>query len=635
MSNEYHLWREGDMRRIQRFVRGSEANQPSLAAAGMRKIPPVELIAFRVVSDLSQEAIDAGTAEHGRTVTCDFASDSQPGLTDIRDGCMGPSGATCNGIVLCFPCDVTVTLVDEQEVAGPLGTVWTFEWAGGFAINNIDTVNCGWGYETRYVPTSANAAGVRLSLSNLGIGAIGTCQLMRIRDVNRFGDTDPGAFGGGSTFTLVQTPNCTKVVFSAGGSGNVWGVPARPIYELTWTCTDEQIAAGQAMLESMLPECVLGRLDGGETPAGRWTVDLSLFGGSPEPGSVILARNIGGRWYAIGGRNTRIVGAKASGSAPFRLDVDGCDLRRVPFEYMNQTYGAGIEAGAAHVVTWQPQKRKYIATRFEDTGEPNQAMNPYRCACCFEAGPCMFFSIDTGGTVPALDGDYETCRTNALADWAEPTYTAKKKAGWDSGYFATEVFEHSTGCFWQAAQYCIDDPDGNRGRSWVVDLYFKEPDNTVSTLTTTVQTWQCKCKGSLYEWSMTGDVPDCIANPTTDYCDGCTYDCLTATIPGFTISASVCTVAERTLTFNLDTSGSPCIYDATPDAIYQIAHIYWTGSKWRLVLQVKGTGGANCPVGTGSFWYECDTCTGSFEYVGKQYSGESGFPAGPITVSGC
>ncbi len=517
-----HFFDEQSARRIGDYVKRRESQQADLTGPRFPRLPAPELTAFRVVSDLSQEAIDAGTAVHGRTVTCDFASDAQPGLARLGNGCLGPSGAACNGIVSCFPCDVTVTLVDTEEVAGPLGTTWAFSWAGSFSTSEIDADKCSWRWVTDYVPTSANAAGVRLQLGNgLDFLGVGGCQKFVIRDVNRFGDTDPGGGGydAGSSYTINAEPNCTKVVFRTGGQSSVWGPPYRPIYELTWTCTDEQIDAGQVLLESMLPECVLGRVTGGETPAGRWTVDLSLFGGSPDPGAVILAKNIGGRWYAIGGRNTRIVGDKAGGSDPFRLDVDGCDFRQVPFVYMNQTYGADVVAGRTHVITWNHQKRTYYAARFEDCdGEPNEAMNPYRCPCAWDCGDCMPLVYNVDG----CEWVYTTtsCRSTDLATWAEPTFEAKKRPEWDHGYYATPIGEGNPdcGCVWQLVQYCIDDPDGNRGRSWVVEGWcHNSSENTTDHFgPTIVQDWEAKCEGARFPFSMSFGGCCCECNPGCD-----------------------------------------------------------------------------------------------------------------------
>ncbi len=386
-----------------------------------------------------------------------------------------------------------------------------------------------------------------------------------------------------------------------------------------------------------------------------------------------------------------------------------------------------------------------------------------KCPCCFDCGECIrVFSIFTDCAIPALDGTWATCKNNPLAAWAEPSETAVGLNG-ENWVYATEVYQApgGGGCSWQAAQYCVADAGGHRGRAWIVDLWLHDDaaGTTVRYSSGRVTDWVCTCDGPRFTWSLpeitdlgcfgrTGDAcedctgkclrvtlpalasnpfsPDCgpqptdtqdvdiifgvpktvpasgtapdvttwtietecgisgvsdltltyecptqgldvsalyrrsgdcfgtytrvsgdttympatlsvtdCCSPTTDYCNGCEHDCLTASIPAFNIAASACNVPATTLNFPLFTSGVFCNYPQDANTYLENGSISWTGAFWRLTFRAKATGGANCPVGTGSVSYKCDTCTGDYVYESRQFAGETGFPAGPITVAAC
>lgn len=350
--------------RIRDYVRRGEARRVDLSGGMIDPAFKPELSAFRVVSDLSKEAIDSGTAVHGSEVTADFLGDVTSDFASLGNGCVSPGGQSCAGIVECFPCDLTITIVDAEGVAGTLGTVFTFVWAGSFSVSVVD--ECAWLYETRYVGTSANAIGVIVTLSNMGLGGF-TCPYLSIRDVGRFGATDPGGSGSQDSYTLRADPSCDLMTFRAGGVSSLWGTPAnRPIYTAEFTCTDQQIEDGRTLLESTLPQCVIDQIVASQTPdVGDWTVNLDLYGGVPEPGSILHAKNVGGIWRAIGARNLRVVGDLADETGPDRIEAGGCISRQVPFAYMNAAMGEEVTAGGLHFCTWHRQTRKYIATRWE------------------------------------------------------------------------------------------------------------------------------------------------------------------------------------------------------------------------------------------------------------------------------
>lgn len=361
--SDVNLFTSRSADRISAFVRRRESRRPDLTAGRGRRAWKPELAAFRVVSDLSQEAIDAGTAVHGSEVTADFLGDVTTDFANLGNGCVSPGGQGCAGIVSCFPCDLTITIVDSEGVAGTAGTVLTFVWAGSFSVSVVD--GCGWAYETRYVGTSANAVGFEVLLSNLAFGGT-QCPYLSIRDVARFGPTDPGGVGSDS-YTLRADPSCETMDFRAGGVASLWGTPAnRPIYSAAFTCTDEQIAAGQSLLEATLPQCVLDVIAENQAPdVGDWTVSLDLFGGVPESGSILHAKNVGGIWRAVGARNLRIMGDMAAETDPYRIDVNGCKLHPVPYEYLAAGMGSEVTTGALHFCSWNRQRRTYIATRWE------------------------------------------------------------------------------------------------------------------------------------------------------------------------------------------------------------------------------------------------------------------------------
>lgn len=347
--------------RIGSYVKRREASRPGSPAGRGRPARKTELAAFRVVSNLSQEAIDAGTAVHGSEVTADFLGDVTSDFSDLGNGCVAPGGQSCAGIVSCFPCDLTITIVDTEGVAGTAGTVLTFVWAGSFNVSLVD--GCSWLYETRYVGTSANAVGFDVRLTNILFGGF-TCPYLSIRDTAKFGTSDPS---GTDSYTLRTDPTCDLMTFRAGGAFSLWGLPAnRPIYTAAFTCTDQQITDGETLLESMLPQCVIDQIIAAQTAdVGDWTVNLDLFGGVPEPGSILHAKNIGGVWRAIGARHLRIVGDLATQTQPDRIEVDGCLRRQVPFVYMVDSMGDDVPAAAMHFCTWHRQTRRYIATRWE------------------------------------------------------------------------------------------------------------------------------------------------------------------------------------------------------------------------------------------------------------------------------
>ncbi|MEK9810746.1 MAG: hypothetical protein VW362_09885, partial [Candidatus Nanopelagicales bacterium] len=87
-------------------------------------------------------------------------------------------------------------------------------------------------------------------------------------------------------------------------------------------------------------------------------------------------------------------------------------------------------------------------------------------------------------------------------------------------------------CSWQLVQYCIDDANGNRGRSWVVEFFCKDNVSlVVSTFTVVVTDWLCLCDGAAhgyangagarFGWSLTiggcccndCSMPDCTCEP--------------------------------------------------------------------------------------------------------------------------
>ncbi len=249
--------------------------------------------------------------------------------------------------------------------------------------------------------------------------------------------------------------------------------------------------------------------------------------------------------------------------------------------------------------------------------------SPQCCPCCWPCEVCLpVFTIDTGGTVPDLDGDWETCRTTALADWAEPSDTAKRKTSeWGSGYFATQVQEPYTNCKWQAAQYCVDDPAGNRGRSWVVDLYFND-NGTVTTLTDVVQDWRCTCNGPAFEWTVDGEIPGCFSAPS---CECSAGTCLQATIPAydFYIGAAHYVYAGGTIQMPS--------YSASPVQT-------WLSFDGTTRVKCDTDGALGCAAGQfqlsfGGVKWCCDTCTGTFVWL--PLGGETGTTPGDATVIEC
>ena len=268
----------------------------------------------------------------------------------------------------------------------------------------------------------------------------------------------------------------------------------------------------------------------------------------------------------------------------------------------------------------------------------NQSANPYRCACCFECGDCVStFSIDTDGASDALDGTWSTCSTNELADWFEPTYTAKIKPGTTSGYFATEVYEPVENCFWQAAQYCIDDVDGHRGRAWVVELFFKDTSDVVTSLVTDpILDWTCSCDGPRFEWSFTGDVPDCLGN-TDPNCPCPVGDCLNVVVSAFDYDYAGCTFSAPEMTFTAVVKTTVltnyCLYferTIVADEYDRQVQIYWQFSRWNWFISYRDEA-ADCFATNGGIMSDPDSCTGTAtKAAGNGFAG-----AVSITVTAC
>lgn len=162
----------------------------------------------------------------------------------------------------------------------------------------------------------------------------------------------------------------------------------------------------------------------------------------------------------------------------------------------------------------------------------NESGNPARCNCWWPCGPCMdleYSNVNCPSVVSTT-----SCRTTALASWASPTYSAKKKADWTSGYFATEIGTNATcDCSWQLYQYCKDDVGGTNGRAWVVEGDCH--DNVANTTThfgpAVVPDWTKACDYARYPFDLgfggcccSCGPPDCDCTPpSTLYMDvtGC------------------------------------------------------------------------------------------------------------------
>lgn len=171
-------------------------------------------------------------------------------------------------------------------------------------------------------------------------------------------------------------------------------------------------------------------------------------------------------------------------------------------------------------------------------GVTNPILSHRKCPCCFDCGECIgSFVIDTNCTIPAIDGSWTTCKTNALASWATLSETPKGLNG-DQWVYATDYVTNSAllgggGCSWQAAQYCVDNPAGHRGRAWVVDLWLHDDvaGTTVRYSSGQVTDWVCTCNGPRFSWSLSSVTDLGCFGRTGTGCKNCTGKCLRITLP--------------------------------------------------------------------------------------------------------
>lgn len=289
-----------------------------------------------------------------------------------------------------------------------------------------------------------------------------------------------------------------------------------------------------------------------------------------------------------------------------------------------------------------------------------QAQNiPWRCPCCWPTKGLVQpsqYEADTvekrGGCVSCmplvatidapndwLSYDGLTCRGwDTVEGVTDPTYTPKLNASWGTpsgvnsqwfGVFLSEILEHPDGvCTAQYGQYCIDDDNGNQGRAWVVELWIWDG-STLTTLTTTVRDWECRCydstwgsDGARFEWSLTGDIPDCASAPS---CECTAGTCLQATIPAYNFSIGMANYIYAGGTIQMPS------YTDTPVK-------RWLSFDGTTRVQCDVDGALGCAAGQfqlsfGGVKWCCDTCTGTFTWLPQ--GGETGTTPGDATVIEC
>lgn len=163
-----------------------------------------------------------------------------------------------------------------------------------------------------------------------------------------------------------------------------------------------------------------------------------------------------------------------------------------------------------------------------------------KCPCCWDpAGgkgcgfaDCMPLSFVSGGVAPDLDGEYETCVSNELPDWCEPSFEPV-----NGRMYATTV-QVANGCGFVFAQYCRVNEMGNRGRSWVAEYWCSSAGTGSGTGTGTGTSdvkhlmfegpdWECRCEGARFSGTFEGATAEsygCCADseqpPVTTNCCG-------------------------------------------------------------------------------------------------------------------
>lgn len=519
---------------------------------------------FVVTSDMPTEAITAGTEVFPVTCQAILLRDATR-TTSLEFGCFPPGGTLCRDYPPCYRCPIT--MVSNK------GDVLVFDWTrGDYPFSSANPLE--------YTATT----GETLLLFYRGDGT-DCCCLMQF------------SFNG--LIYQGQHPGCGTSEF---GATFPCLDPDAVAYPCRWTastdCTDVADPNGTA------PDDVPDRPDYDGSP---FTLNLSLFGGIPFRGEVVEARNHGGVWYAIGGRNLAILGQRTAGTAPYRLETQACVAdTEVPFAYLSEPSPSSIvsgvelggenaygnQVGRQHLVKWNEQRRRYELVMSKCTvgvfGTSPQ-WNPYRRTCNPCGFPCetMPFVFDSGGACPDLDGTY----TLTPGDGSGFGCTFSETASYGI-YWLSETISAGE-CSARFAAYCVKDSNAAEGVRWVVEYCCSDGTHLVDS----DADLQFVCGVVRYAYSLSGNFGCCCEQP----CDTCT--------PPSTLYAdltSSCSGWSGTVTLT-ETAGTWQGATGAPDQVVDVQMTCFEG-QWNIAINA-----VNAMCGDTSAYADSWTCTPAFE----------------------